>query len=207
MDKDKEEALARLKARIMFTIKRRKEVINNAILERRTAIHKQIRHRRYLYHKYERMQMVCDPFEWLAFWYRLRCGGALTLFLIQTDLQCIITTLPCVNIMQLGSATCKLYSSNVSREAKCPLLTLQHTSILIQCEKMRKLRWSEELIKFSSHTYSTYSRLYSTSTISHILLWPLTRKDWKCVWKSCGSSFDIYLHFNILSRESLRAFI
>lgn len=63
MDKDKEEALARLKARIMFTIKRRKEVINNAILERRTAIHKQIRHRRYLYHKYERMQMVCDPFE------------------------------------------------------------------------------------------------------------------------------------------------
>lgn len=58
MDKDKEEALARLKARIMFTIKRRKEVINNAILERRTAIHKQIRHRRYLYHKYERMQMM-----------------------------------------------------------------------------------------------------------------------------------------------------
>ncbi|XP_048117100.1 uncharacterized protein LOC125306012 isoform X2 [Alosa alosa] len=57
-DKDKEEALARLKTRLMFTIKRRKEVINNSILERRTAIHKQIRHRRYLYHKYERMQMM-----------------------------------------------------------------------------------------------------------------------------------------------------
>uniref|UniRef100_A0AAY4CJ70 DDE Tnp4 domain-containing protein n=1 Tax=Denticeps clupeoides TaxID=299321 RepID=A0AAY4CJ70_9TELE len=55
---EQDDSAVRLKSRLLFTIRRRKEVINNSITERRTAIHKRIRHRRYLFHKIERMHMA-----------------------------------------------------------------------------------------------------------------------------------------------------
>lgn len=72
IDKEREEELARLKTRLMFTVKRRQEIISNQIFERRVALHRNVRHRRFLYHKYERMQKV-------------RYGLRLTSLLLQSD--------------------------------------------------------------------------------------------------------------------------
>lgn len=55
-ERDKIEDLMRLKMRLMFTCKRRRQTLNNAVWTKRTIIQKKINHRKYLHRQQEQRQ-------------------------------------------------------------------------------------------------------------------------------------------------------